>query len=248
MKFFEPCKNGIIKFNDTSVENATEYDNGETVKTLNAINTANHDTVENSSDNLTNFDRTNNVDSNFKRCRICSYEATLTKKKNSRIVLSCHVCNELVHFHCSKLPIYILYTLSTTSKRYVCEICADPPENFLQNIIMDNIVGLGTNGNDFLPTNAHTPDVAATDTNHGRLTMLEEKIDKLSEIIEKYNIPRVADSVQNAHNSFNILNNNCKEFNGRLNKAIEVFQQGTKGSADCPNHDKINEKLDEKEK
>ena len=63
-------------------------------------------------------------------CKICSLPATLTRKRNTRNVLCCHECSELIHFHCSKLPPYMLYSLSTTNKRYICEVCVDNPSTF----------------------------------------------------------------------------------------------------------------------
>ena len=61
-----------------------------------------------------------------------------------------------------------------------------------------------------------------------RIDEIENKIDKLTLIMEKYDIPRVADIVQKANNDFVKLNNDCKEFNGQLNKAIDIFREISK--------------------
>ena len=47
-------------------------------------------------------------------CVICSDNAV--KKRN----VLCHKCNGLIHFHCTKCPLYMLFTLSTSAKKYVC--------------------------------------------------------------------------------------------------------------------------------
>ena len=127
-------------------------------------------------------------------CKICKYVA---KKKRGNIgVLSCHKCNELVHFHCSRLPPYMIYNLSTTSKKYACEICAEAPKTFLLKIIEN--VG---------KQNDNVEEIKA-DCVYERI---EKKVDSLYELIEKYDIPSVADRVQGENESFIKLNNKCTE-------------------------------------
>ena len=80
---------------------------------------------------------------------------------------------------------------------------------------------------------------------------IESKVDKLIQIIEKYDIPRVADVVQKANNDIIKLNNECKEFIGRLNKAIAVMDGLTKNEVIMNMNDgkhNTDERIIEKEK
>ena len=54
---------------------------------------------------------------------------------------------------------------------------------------------------------------------------MELQIDKLTEIIETYDIPSVADKAQKANENFNLFNNNCKEYITRLNKAMQLLDK-----------------------
>ena len=62
-------------------------------------------------------------------------------------------------------------------------------------------------------------------SDNSRLECMELKIDKLTEIIEKYDIPSVADKAQKANENFNVFNNSCKEYITRLNKAMQVLDK-----------------------
>ena len=63
------------------------------------------------------------------KCGSCDLPASKKRKD----VLYCHKCNGLVHFNCSRLPIYMLFSYSTSSKKYVCEDCSIPTEDFLED-------------------------------------------------------------------------------------------------------------------
>ena len=99
----------------------------------------NHETSDESIEIINKSQSVCNNDSSSKiassRCKICKYNAV--KKCN---VLTCQKCGELIHFHCSLLPPYMLFLLShPRAKKYTCEPCADVPSDFLENIIFDRL-------------------------------------------------------------------------------------------------------------
>ncbi|VDI48352.1 Hypothetical predicted protein [Mytilus galloprovincialis] len=44
--------------------------------------------------------------------------------------MECSKCYKWTHYECTKLPIYQLYTLVNTSRKYTCEVCAEVPTCF----------------------------------------------------------------------------------------------------------------------
>ena len=59
-------------------------------------------------------------------CIVCK---KTTSKKDS--VFECKTCKELVHYTCSRLPAYTIYSLKTTKRKFVCEVCAAPSNEFM---------------------------------------------------------------------------------------------------------------------
>lgn len=45
-------------------------------------------------------------------------------------MMECSKCHKWTHYECTKLPIYQLYTLVNTSRKYTCEVCAEVPTCF----------------------------------------------------------------------------------------------------------------------
>ena len=115
-------------------------------------------------------------------CKICGNNATLAKKKNERNVLACHECGHLVHFHCTRAPSYILYTYSTTGKRFICETCVKLPDAYSQST----------------STTTVTPNITTPVTDDARMDKIEGKVDLIMDLLQKYNIPSIADVVQTA--------------------------------------------------
>ena len=115
----------IYKYEEIELEMRNISTNEEIGSDIQIINDDKETTIQ---------DKTNNKILNS-RCTACGYQATKGKRKNS-CVLSCCKCAGLVHFPCSKLPPYMLYNLSNTSKRYTCEVCV---VNFLEETIQDNL-------------------------------------------------------------------------------------------------------------
>ena len=116
----------------------------------------------------------------------------------------------------------MLYSLSTTNKRYICEVCVDTPSIFFQNIIAENLQNCADKM-ELLDADKCTVQGENSEHSNNRLDDIESKVDMLIQIVGKYDIPRVADGVQKANENFVRLNNDCKEFNGQLNKAIAIL-------------------------
>ena len=135
-------------------------------------------------------------------CVICSSNAV--KKRN---VLSCHKCNGLIPFHCTKCPPYMLFTLSTSSKKYVCELCAATPDHFLQKIVSDGINKIGN----YDSTTQHTYN-----------NPLDKRVSEMCEQFEKYDLSVVADKVQVVYDNLENINNRITENLSLLAKENKV--------------------------
>ena len=94
-----------------------------------------------------------------------------TKRRSGRSALCCHECNDLVHFKCTQLPPYMLYKLSTTSKRYICELCAETPESFLLTLTSDDTKDIVSNAC-IMPAKLKKP----SEEQEGRYEQLEKKV------------------------------------------------------------------------
>ena len=70
-------------------------------------------------------------------CKVCKYPTI--KKQN---ILTCFKCCAPLHFHCTRLPPYMIYTLSRSSRMYVCEECTATPKSFLLDLIHNNSVNI----------------------------------------------------------------------------------------------------------
>lgn len=69
-------------------------------------------------------------------CRQCSINTT--KKSNS---LECSKCHGLIHYECSKLPSYAIYSYKNSQRKYVCEICSPIPDNeYLWNEMPSKVI------------------------------------------------------------------------------------------------------------
>ena len=60
-------------------------------------------------------------------CAVCS---KVTSKRDR--VFECTKCKKLTHFGCTRLPGYAVFSIKSSKRQYICEICAAPPEEFLK--------------------------------------------------------------------------------------------------------------------
>ena len=107
-------------------------------------------------------------------CKICDLPATYPRKRTARNTLYCHKCNKLTHFKCASLPKYVLYDLTTSSKRYTCEYCVNTPGSFLQSITWgssSSTVGIHTNLTELLQKEEN------------RLQIMEGRVENLCDIL-----------------------------------------------------------------
>ena len=177
-------------------------------------------------------------------CKICGLHAI--KKRSGRSVLSCFECNQLVHFQCTKLPPYMLFNLSTTSKRFICEICAETPVDSLKNLINDDIKDIGSLTGDTNPVIYDKVQVVNE--------RLETRVNNLCEIVEKYDLPKIADKIQIVYENIGKLNNDFKENITLLSKSKSQFEKDIKDLKEINVNEKNNgdlrfkEQLEDKEK
>ena len=60
----------------------------------------------------------------------CGGCGKLTTKKDR--VFECSKCKVLTHYTCSKLPGYFVYLIKSSTRKYVCAACSDPPDEFIK--------------------------------------------------------------------------------------------------------------------
>ena len=128
-------------------------------------------------------------------CSICKNKATKKQK-----TLSCHNCGGLVHFQCSSLPPYMVYTLSTSTKRFVCEKCVDIPENFMEKKRTDHI-------------NANT-----------------ERQDNIQILLEKYDFQNIAENLLQLCNKMEATSRQMNENIGSMRKQQKCKEEVDKSS------------------
>ena len=145
-------------------------------------------------------------------CKVCNNQATDKKRGAGRTSLNCHICSGLIHLQCTRLPAYMLYTLSTSTKRYVCEDCSATPPQFAQNITVDDTYSI-------------PKQIETTTSTISPYAQLESKVDYLSEKIDKFNLSRVADSIQTTYAGIGKMNNIFKENISILEKSRVSLQK-----------------------
>ena len=121
----------------------------------------------------TNKRKTKEIPLIIMACGSCKREAI-----KGRGTLKCSNCTRLVHFECTRLPPYMIFTLTSSKKQYICEECASPSEAFLRSILDGSIVGTNSDA---------TPVVSAAYTETD-LTICS-KIEEIYSYIDKYDLP-----------------------------------------------------------
>ena len=225
-------KSDVSNLNTLQIVNETPVDDESLPKIISGdpavMNTplnSTHETDISRSDSL----EPDPVNQESSTCTVCGYLAVYAKKRNEKSALCCYECNRLVHFPCSKLPAYMLYKLTTSAKRYVCEACVNTPTLFLQNLIRGDI-----NNTDDNTCKERSLNITEDE---GRYERLECKVNNLCTILEKYDIPRVADNVQAVYENLTKLNNNFHENVALLGKAgsslEKISSSNEKNAEDC---------------
>ena len=59
---------------------------------------------------------------------------TNCKNEDNDNMLFCNTCAGWVHYDCTNLPLYAMYSLITTKRKYTCQNCVSIPSEFLQNM------------------------------------------------------------------------------------------------------------------
>ena len=182
---------------------------------------------EESHDPITTAKQTNRQSITSTSCNVCGFIAV---KKEKRVLL-CHNCNGLVHFHCTRLPPYMIYTFSTSSKRYVCEACADTPIPFLEEMIQ---VGLHSY------EKPEKNDIRSEHNGDNR----DYKENEMAVIFEKYDFEAIAKNLLELGNTLRKTNENMVENIGTL-KADKKKERNTEAMTN--NQKKEKEELDKLE-
>ena len=156
------------------------------------------------------------------RCPICQNDAV--KKKNT--VLKCSTCSNLVHFPCSNLPAYMLYSLSSSQKKYVCEVCTATPEPFLTSIVTDICNSTEVKNNLVAPL--PVPPVI-----DNRYDIMENKMNSLSVILEKFDLQSLAENLNQLGNKLETTSNNVvasmkevKQLKKEQSEAVPIQHDG----------------------
>ncbi len=151
-------------------------------------------------------------------CPVCEKDSV--KKKNAIDVLKCSVCANYVHFSCTDLPAYMLFSLSSSSKKYTCSLCTKTPEHFLTGIV-SGICRQPNNNSDSINTNNNSSNNNnSKDTNilDERYHTIENKINSLSVILEKFDLQNVVENLTN-------LGNKLEKTNGDMTAGVKEVNQ-----------------------
>ncbi len=124
-------------------------------------------------------------------CPVCHVEAV--KKKNALDVLKCGTCNNFVHFACTNLPPYMLYSLSSSNKKYTCEGCAETPEPFLTSIVTKI---------------CNASEISKSPTSDNRIDILEHKVSSIMVSLEKFDLQTLTDNLNTLGTKMETTNNN----------------------------------------
>jgi hypothetical protein len=198
----------------TTATTATTTNNDINNNDINNNNNSNNNNNNNNNNGSSSSDGNNNnsdtrTTKDSSLCKVCGNTATIAKKKNERNVLGCHECSGLIHFSCTRAPPYILYSYSTTGKRFTCETCANVPASFTQHTPAIEV-----------PTSRTVPE-----PEEKRMDIIEGKIDSIMDLLQKYDIPSIADVVQSASVNLTKLGNECRDHCSNLTKKMEKIEE-----------------------
>ena len=149
-------------------------------------------------------------------CTACglSIEYQVNKRRKDSTVLSCHKCNGYVHFGCTNLPPYMLYSLSQTAKRYACEACVDTPALFIEEINNNNNVDEPYNTSE-----EKRKSTSKCDNNkYNHCEFLEQQIKNATVLFEKYDFQGIAENLLT-------LGSQMEKVNGKMGENIGMLKE-----------------------
>ena len=146
---------------------------------------------------------------NENKCMVCNYAAI--NKKNA---ISCQKCKLLVHYCCSKLPPYMLYTYTKTQKRYDCQVCAATPDDFLGELIIADKMCITNDEQRFNKLESCDNSI-----------LLETRVSQLCDLVDKYDLRSIADKVQSVYTNLEKANNRFTENVALLNRAQTKLEE-----------------------
>ena len=135
-------------------------------------------------------------------CNVCHIEGGGTERS-----VVCSVCSSVVHFHCSRLPPYMLYVLTSHRRLYLCEVCAHVPETFLLQLISNNNNKHNNNDN-----NKNNNGNGINDINNNNNINSNENNDNSKNINSNENNDNEDNiDIDISNRMINNSNNNCKD-------------------------------------
>ena len=182
--------------NNTCILNCDEKNE---ISILDEISLCNDDKLNANSDEIVSLSQ--NI---VKSCSKC-FRST-TKKDRS---LECGKCKGLVHYECSKLPPYTVYSLKPSKRLYVCEQCADTPKEFMSQwpTIENNVKG----------NNTEIANVVSDD--------IQLSIKSICDSVEKVNFAEFTIDLKDKNNNIVSVVSNLQERFSKLEKMImEKFE------------------------
>ena len=123
----------------------------------------------------------------------------------------------------------MLYVYNTSTKKYTCEMCTDTPETFLRNTVIETV-----NENlDIISNNTNTiPDT--------RYDVLENKINSLSVVLEKFDLQTLAENLHTIGNKLEVTSNKMTA-NMKSISSLEESQKNSKNSTNVVMCDVVNQ-------
>ena len=164
-------------------------------------------------------------------CSVCRKDTSRSKQ-----VIKCTTCNHAVHYSCSRLPKYVLYTFTKKkTKRFDCETCTKVPTDFqheddvnhhpmtVQPEVIPTIIVTDENGDNLVHENvppkgsemdhAQRPEVGAS--------LDDRRIAQLNDLFEKYDFCTMAENLLILGNKMEAmtlsLDKNIRKFDSTLN-------------------------------
>ena len=101
----------------------------------------------------------------------------------------------------------MLFTLYSSKRQYICEECANTPEDFLRTIIERCLPG--------------TPGTSILNSAISEMDSVETKINEIYDYIEKYDLPSITHKIEDGFIKMNNINNKIVENLSKLDKKID---------------------------
>ena len=89
------------------------------------------------------------IDTNNTQSKECNQPCNT---EQDQYMMQCHKCHRWTHYLCTKLPVYQLYTLTHSNRRYTCEKCSEVPNSFKEKWALQSLQSQTKNNSDMEQT------------------------------------------------------------------------------------------------